>query len=120
MQGSVNPDEFYVYKPNISAKKPAILSKRLGGKAIEMVYAEADSYTKSTIIQDVDEARRKKFCLNTKQIESLAKQAMIIEEHYGRPMDVEWALDGGNDELYIVQARPETVKSRSDHQVIER
>jgi len=120
VQGSVNPDEFYVYKPNISAKKPAILSKRLGGKAIEMVYAEAESYTKSTIIQDVDEARRRKFCLNNKQIESLAKQAMIIEEHYGRPMDVEWALDGGNDELYIVQARPETVKSRADHQVIER
>jgi len=120
VQGSVNPDEFYVYKPNISAKKPAILSKRMGGKAIEMVYAEAETYTKATVFQDVDETRRKKFCLNNKQIENLAKQAMIIEEHYGRPMDVEWALDGGNDELYIVQARPETVKSRSDHQMIER
>jgi len=120
VQGSVNPDEFYVYKPNITAKKPAILSKRLGGKAIEMVYADADNYSKATLIQDVDQERRKKFCLNNKQIESLAKQAMIIEEHYGRPMDVEWALDGGNDQLYIVQARPETVKSRSNHQVIER
>lgn len=120
VQGSVNPDEFYVYKPNLTAKKPAILSKRLGGKAIEMVYADAENYSKATLIQDVDEARRKKFCLNNKQIESLARQAMIIEEHYGRPMDVEWALDGGNDELYIVQARPETVKSRSSSRVIER
>ena len=122
VQGAVNPDEFYVYKPNLAANRPAILSRRLGAKAIEMVYAEAaeGAYNKATITRDVDAARRNRFCLNDAQVEELAKQALIIEKHYARPMDIEWALDGGDGKLYIVQARPETVESRASNTIIER
>lgn len=122
VQGAVNPDEFYVYKPNLVANRPAILSRRLGAKAIEMVYAEAaeGAYNKATITRDVDAARRNRFCLNDAQVEELAKQALIIEKHYARPMDIEWALDGGDGKLYIVQARPETVESRASNTIIER
>ncbi|MGL4184992.1 MAG: phosphoenolpyruvate synthase [Thiotrichaceae bacterium] len=122
VQGAVNPDEFYVYKPNLVANRPAILSRRLGAKAIEMVYAEAaeGAHNKATITRDVDAARRNRFCLNDAQVEELAKQALIIEKHYARPMDIEWALDGGDGKLYIVQARPETVESRASNTIIER
>ncbi|KAG1707759.1 Phosphoenolpyruvate synthase [Nymphon striatum] len=120
VQGSVNPDEFNVYKPNIKAGKPAILSRHLGEKAIEMVYSDAAGHDKSCLIQDVDDERRNRFCITEEQIESLAKQALTIEEHYGRPMDIEWALDGGNNKLYIVQARPETVESQSAANIVER
>ena len=122
VQGAVNPDEFYVYKPNLAANRPAILSRRLGAKAIEMVYAETagDAHNKATITRNVDDARRQRFCLSDEQVESLARQALIIEKHYGRPMDIEWALDGGDGKLYIVQARPETVESRASATIIER
>lgn len=120
VQGAVNPDEFYVYKPNLHANRPAILSRRLGEKAIEMVYDTAGgAHNKATITRPVETARRQRFCLTDAQVESLARQALIIEKHYGRPMDIEWALDGGDGQLYIVQARPETVESRASS-VVER
>lgn len=122
VQGAVNPDEFYVYKPNIDAGRPAILSRRLGSKAIEMVYAETanDAHNKAILTREVEAERSNRFCLSEEQVESLARQAMIIEKHYGRPMDIEWALDGGDGKLYIVQARPETVESRTSATIIER
>ncbi|MFZ1851780.1 MAG: phosphoenolpyruvate synthase [Nitrosomonas sp.] len=114
VQGTVNPDEFYVYKRGLVAGKPAILSRRLGTKAIEMVYADKKSGDDVfTITRDVGIERRTRFSLSDQQVEALARQAMIIEQHYGRPMDIEWALDGQDEQLYIVQARPETVESRA-------
>lgn len=112
VQGTVNPDEFYVYKRGLAAGKPAILSRRLGTKAIEMVYADKNGDDVFTITRDVGIERRTRFSLSDQQVEALARQAMIIEQHYGRPMDIEWALDGQDGQLYIVQARPETVESR--------
>ncbi|MFM2319960.1 MAG: phosphoenolpyruvate synthase, partial [Pseudomonadota bacterium] len=121
VQGAVNPDEFYVYKPNLAANRPAILSRRLGAKAIEMIYdTQGGAHNKATLTRDVEDARRQRFCLTDEQVESLARQALIIEKHYGRPMDIEWALDGGDGKLYIVQARPETVESRANSTMIER
>lgn len=122
VQGAVNPDEFYVYKPNITAGRPAILARRLGAKAIEMVYAPSagEAHNKATLTREVETARRLRFCLSDAQVESLARQAMLIEQHYARPMDIEWALDGGDGKLYIVQARPETVESRASATLIER
>ena len=114
VQGIVNPDEFYVYKRGLAAGNPAILSRRLGTKAIEMVYADKKSGSAAlTLTRDVETARRMRFSLSDEQVEALARQAVIIEQHYGRPMDIEWALDGQDGQLYIVQARPETVESRS-------
>ena len=114
VQGSVNPDEFYVYKRGLAAGKPAILARRIGTKAIEMTYSDKrDTEGSSTITRNVETARRMRFSLTDTQVESLAKQALIIEQHYGRPMDIEWALDGLDGQLYIVQARPETVESRA-------
>ncbi|MER2512773.1 MAG: phosphoenolpyruvate synthase [Nitrosomonas ureae] len=113
VQGTVNPDEFYVYKRGLTAGKPAILSRRLGTKAIEMIYGDSTNATDSfTLTRDVEHERRTRFSLSDTQVEALARQAMIIEQHYGRPMDIEWALDGLDQQLYIVQARPETVESR--------
>ncbi|MDC8444614.1 MAG: phosphoenolpyruvate synthase [Nitrosomonas sp.] len=120
VQGTVNPDEFYVYKRGLEKGYPAILSRRLGGKAIEMIYGDATNGEKApTVTREVDGGRRMRFCLSDDQIEALARQAVIIEQHYGRPMDIEWALDGADGQLYIVQARPETVESRSSA-VLER
>ncbi len=114
VQGIVNPDEFYVFKRGLSAGHPAILSRRLGTKGIEMVYADKKTTADSlTLIRDVEAARRMQFSLTDAQVEALARQAIIIEQHYGRPMDIEWALDGVDSQLYIVQARPETVESRN-------
>ncbi|HMT92935.1 phosphoenolpyruvate synthase [uncultured Thiothrix sp.] len=121
VQGAVNPDEFYVYKPNLAANRPAILSRRLGEKALEMIYdIQGGAHNKATLTRKVDDNRRQRFCLTDAQVESLARQALIIEKHYGRPMDIEWALDGGDGKLYIVQARPETVESRAKTTVVER
>ena len=111
VQGAVNPDEFYVHKPTLAANRPAILRRNIGSKARRMIYADAGD--NPVQIVDVETARQKRFCINDNQIQDLARQAVIIEQHYGRPMDIEWALDGLNDELYIVQARPETVQSQS-------
>ncbi len=120
VQGTVNPDEFYVYKRGLTLGHPAILSRRLGTKAIEMIYGDKKSTNDAfTLTRDVDAERRMRFSLSDAQVEALARQALIIEQHYGRPMDIEWALDGLDGQLYIVQARPETVESRANA-VLER
>ncbi|MBK1629247.1 phosphoenolpyruvate synthase [Thiohalocapsa halophila] len=122
VQGAVNPDEFYVHKPTLAAKRPAILRRSVGDKAIRMVYAEPgtpDAERSPVRTEDVPQAERQRFSLTDAEVEDLARQAMLIEEHYGRPMDIEWAKDGTDGLLYIVQARPETVQSRPG-QVIER
>ena len=120
VQGSVNPDEFYVHKKTLLNKRPAILRRTLGSKLQKMVYAGDATAGKSVTVQEVDRADRLRFCLSDEQVENLARQAIEIEKHYGLPMDIEWALDGDDGKLYIVQARPETVKSRSDVSVMER
>ncbi len=116
VQGAVNPDEFYVFKPNLQAGRPAILKRVLGEKAIKMIYAEKDSGDKVLTI-DVPIEERQRFSLSNEHVEELARYAVLIEEHYGRPMDIEWVLDGTDQKLYIVQARPETVESRTDSAV---
>ncbi|VXC97472.1 phosphoenolpyruvate synthase [Pseudomonas sp. 9AZ] len=120
VQGAVNPDEFYVHKQTLEAGRPAILRRNLGSKAIKMIYGDEAKAGKSVKVVDVDRAERARFCLTDAEVSELAKQAMIIEKHYGRPMDIEWAKDGDDGKLYIVQARPETVKSRTNVNVMER
>ncbi|MEG5263560.1 phosphoenolpyruvate synthase [Pseudomonas sp. JDS28PS106] len=120
VQGAVNPDEFYVHKHTLTAGRPAILRRNLGSKAIKMIYGEEASAGRSVKTVDVDAADRARFCLTDAEVSELAKQAMIIEKHYKAPMDIEWAKDGDDGKLYIVQARPETVKSRSSANVMER
>ena len=120
VQGAVNPDEFYVHKGTLEAGRPAILRRNLGSKAIKMVYGDEAKAGRSVKTVDVEKAERARFCLSDAEVSELAKQAMIIEKHYGRPMDIEWAKDGDDGKLYIVQARPETVKSRSSANVMER
>jgi pyruvate,water dikinase len=120
VQGAVNPDEFYVHKNTLQAGRPAILRRNLGSKAIKMVYGEEAKAGRSVKTVEVDRAERARFCLSDAEVSELAKQAMIIEQHYQRPMDIEWAKDGDDGKLYIVQARPETVKSRSSANVMER
>ena len=119
VQGAVNPDEFYVYKPAIEAGKRAILMKNLGSKAIKMVYAQEEHPEHAIQTVDVESADRARFCIDDADITELARMALIIEKHYGRPMDIEWAKDGLDQQLYIVQARPETVVSR-EGRVVER
>ena len=123
VQGAVNPDEFYVYKKNLGKQPRSILQKTRGSKLVKMIYADNGPQSKDpqqairTI--DVDLVDRNRFSINNEEITALATMALTIERHYGRPMDIEWAKDGENGQLYIVQARPETVQSR-DSQVIER
>ena len=117
VQGAVNPDEFYAYKPNLESGKPAVLSRTLGSKAIEMVY-DPDGEEPVKII-NIEKERSTKYCITDSQVEELARQAVIIEKHYKRPMDIEWALDGNDNGLYIVQARPETVQSQAGN-IVER
>ncbi|MCO2720315.1 phosphoenolpyruvate synthase, partial [Pseudomonas aeruginosa] len=117
---AVNPDEFYVHKPTLEAGRPAILRRNLGSKAIKMIYGDEAKAGRSVKVVDVDRADRARFALSDAEVTELAKQAMIIEKHYGRPMDIEWAKDGDDGKLYIVQARPETVKSRASATVMER
>lgn len=120
VQGAVNPDEFYVHKPILQAGHPAILRRNLGTKAIKMIYSEDKQVGKTVATVDVDLADRQQFCITDEEVTALSKQALIIEEHYGRPMDIEWAKDGEDGQLYIVQARPETVKSRTHSATMER
>jgi len=120
VQGSVNPDEFYVHKPMLAQGKRAVIQRRLGSKAIKMTYADGGATGHAVKTVDVSEVERRRFCLTDAEIETLARQAMIIEKHYGRPMDIEWAKDGDDGGLYIVQARPETVKSSSEQRKIVR
>jgi len=119
VQGAVNPDEFYVHKPTLAANRPAVVRKTMGSKAIQMIYSEDQGHGKQVKIEDVDVAKRNQFSLTEDEVMELAKQAVIIEKHYGRPMDIEWAKDGLDGQLYIVQARPETVRSNEETNVIE-
>lgn len=114
VQGAVNPDEFYVHKPTLAAGRPAVVRRTRGSKAIKMVYGDSGVRT-----VDVDPVERMRFSLSDDDVMELARHAMTIERHYGRPMDIEWGKDGEDGKLYILQARPETVKSRSG-QVMER
>jgi pyruvate,water dikinase len=120
VQGAVNPDEFYVHKPTLDAGRPAVLRRTRGSKLIKMVYADSSQPGRSVETVDVDPEERRQFCVTDEEVESLARQALIIEKHYGRPMDIEWARDGDDGELYIVQARPETVQSQQDGRQMER
>ncbi|MFQ3334220.1 MAG: pyruvate,water dikinase [Woeseiaceae bacterium] len=113
VQGSVNPDEFYVYKEAIKNKNYPILRKTLGDKATKMILGESKSLGKTVQIIDVPKEESLKFSLNDKDIIELAELAMVIEQHYDRPMDIEWGKDGSDGQIYILQARPETVQSRS-------
>ena len=113
VQGAVNPDEFYVHKPGLRAGRPAILKRQVGEKATKMVYTQETAVGRTTAFVDVDPAERTRLSLTDQQVTDLAKQALVIEEHYGRPMDIEWGLDGADGTLYILQARPETVQSRT-------
>jgi pyruvate,water dikinase len=121
VQGAVNPDEFYVYKPNLAANKPAILQRNLGSKAEQMIYqptTEKSALTNSVQIVPTDLSKQQQFCLSDEEIEHLARFSVSIEQHYQRPMDIEWAKDGIDGQLYIVQARPETVRSQMNPQAM--
>ena len=120
VQGAVNPDEFYVHKANLSAGRPAIVGRHLGSKTSKMIFADLATENKSVKTVKVAPAERSLFSLTVAEIEQLGKYALAIEEHYKRPMDIEWAKDGLDGKLYIVQARPETVKSRAHQHVLER
>ena len=113
VQGAVNPDEFYVHKAGLEAGRPAILARQVGEKALKMVYTDDAAVGRTTAFVDVEPERRRRLSLTDEQVEGLARQALVIEKHYGRPMDIEWGLDGADGELYILQARPETVQSRA-------
>jgi len=116
VQGAVNPDEFYVYKPALRAGKPAILRRNLGGKAIKMIYAEPGSGQRVKTV-DVAASERTRFSITDEDINELARQALTIEKHYGQPMDIEWGKDGDTGQIYILQARPETVQSRAGRSI---
>jgi len=114
VQGSVNPDEFYVHKPTLNAHRPAVVRRNLGSKLIKMIYTNDTTAGRSVATVDVSPEQQKQFSITDQDVEELARQALIIEKHYGRPMDIEWAKDGDDQQLYIVQARPETVASQAD------
>src|SRR6516165_10350429 len=107
VQGAVNPDEFYLYKPALRSGKHPVLRRNLGSKAIKMVYAPEGSGERVQTLE-VPQAEQRRFCLDDADLITLARQALLIEEHYRRPMDIEWARDGASGEIYILQARPET------------
>ena len=118
VQGAVNPDEFYVYKPTLRAGKPAILRRQIGAKQQRMVYSDVPG--ERVRIEETPAADRATFCISDADVHELSRQSLVIEQHYARPMDIEWAKDGITGKLYIVQARPETVKSRGHATQIER
>lgn len=120
VQGSVNPDEFYVYKPSLKNNDHAILRRNIGSKKQKMIFTKTTSYETSTQLIDVDIEEQNKFSITDKEITLIAEMGLKIEKHYAKPMDIEWAKDGVSGEIYIVQARPETVKSRSNRNVLER
>ncbi len=120
VQGAVNPDEFYVHKPTLRGGRPAVVRKTLGSKLIKMTYSDDAGHGRQVKIVDTTETERSRFCITDEEVMALAKQALIIEQHYGRPMDIEWAKDGQDGQLYIVQARPETVRSRQEANTLER
>jgi pyruvate,water dikinase len=116
VQGAVNPDEFYVYKPALRAGRKAVLRRNLGTKAIKMIYAPPDA-SERVVTVDVPQRDRSRFSLDDREVEQLARHALTIEQHYGAPMDIEWGKDGNTGELFILQARPETVQSRSGRSI---
>ncbi len=120
VQGAVNPDEFYVHKPMLDAGHPAIIRRSLGSKLQKMIFAQAASAGRSTRTVEATDAERNRFSLNDADVLELARYACSIEKHYGCPMDIEWAKDGADGRIYIVQARPETVRSRKRGQAEER
>jgi pyruvate,water dikinase len=120
VQGTVNPDEFYVYKPLLRAGKPAILRKNLGAKTVKMTYSEDPDTDENVTTLRVDRAERLTFSIDDNQVQQLASIALKIEDHYKKAMDIEWAIDGVSGEIYVVQARPETVKSNLKRSVLER
>ena len=123
VQGAVNPDEFYVHKPMLAARKRAVIRRTLGSKLIQMVFASADEKAasgKMVKTVDVPTEQRNRYSLTDEDVEQLARYALIIEQHYGRPMDIEWGKDGGDGQLYILQARPETVKSQQQGKTEQR
>jgi pyruvate,water dikinase len=120
VQGAVNPDEFYVYKPALRGGRPAILKRGVGGKATKMVYTDQAEVGLTTQFIDVDSAERSRLSLTDAEVTELARHALTIEDHYGRPMDIEWGKDGRDGQLYILQARPETVKSRQAAGITQR
>ncbi len=120
VQGAVNPDEFYAYKPSLRSGKPSILKRGLGEKAKKMIYTKDRMLGRTVEFVPVSTEERQKFCINDDDVENLSRQALIIEDHYGRPMDIEWGKDGVDGGLYILQARPETVQSRSSANTLRR
>src|SRR5690606_26276507 len=118
VQGAVNPDEFSVYKPTLRDGRKAILRRSRGAKQLRMVYSDKPGERVRT--EDTPAELRNRFSISDEDVQELAKQALVIEEHYGRPMDIEWGKDGITGKLYILQARPETVKSRGHATQIER
>ena len=120
VQGGVNPDEFYVYKPALSDGRDCIIRRRLGDKADKMILGDNGSAGNSVALVGVSESDRRRFCISDEDIKILARYACLIEKHYGCHMDIEWAKDGENGEIYIVQARPETVKSRANNDIVRR
>ncbi|MCL1825616.1 MAG: phosphoenolpyruvate synthase [Betaproteobacteria bacterium] len=120
VQGAVNPDEFYVHKPMLAQGRSAVVRRNLGSKLIKMVFADSREAGKSVRTVDVPEADRTRFAITNEDVLELARYAVIIENHYGRPMDIEWGKDGEDGKLYILQARPETVKSQGSGLVMEK
>ena len=120
VQGAVNPDEFYVFKPNLENNLPSILQRTIGSKNIRMVYGENANHEQATFTTPVSAKEQNQFSISDAEAEELARLAVIIEQHYGRPMDIEWAKDGLDQQLYIVQARPETVQSQASKHVLQR
>ena len=120
VQGAVNPDEFYVYKPSLRAGRPAILRRGIGGKATKMVYTRDRTVGKTTEFVDVPVVEQGLLSLTDSEVTELARQALVIEQHYRRPMDIEWGKDGLDGQLYILQARPETVQSRASAGSVQR
>ena len=119
VQGAVNPDEFYVHKPLLKAGKHAVIRRNLGSKLIQMVFSTPDATAATrTLVKnnDVPAEQRNRYSLTDADVEQLAHYALVIEQHYGRPMDIEWGKDGTDGQLYILQARPETVKSQAKDQ----
>ncbi|MDP3539535.1 MAG: phosphoenolpyruvate synthase [Azonexus sp.] len=120
VQGAVNPDEFYVHKPMLAAGKKAVVRRNIGSKMIKMTFSAEKAAGKSVITEDVEESLRHQFSINDEEVMELARYAMIIEKHYGRPMDIEWGKDGIDGKLYILQARPETVQSQAHAGKVEK
>ncbi|MBK4775384.1 MAG: phosphoenolpyruvate synthase [Pantoea sp. Edef] len=120
VQGAVNPDEFYIYKPALTSNKQSIIRRNMGSKKVRMVYSADSTINNHPVcIESVPQSERNQFCLNDKDIQLLARQAVLIEQHYNNPMDIEWAKDGKTGKLFILQARPETVYSNNNNNIIE-